>query len=108
MAVKAPASRSAAMVSSCLRARLLVTPDAGQPSKKLAQVMIDDDRAAPGLARHEVSVADCGVHGISAEAGQRARLRDAVSPAAGVGNVLGHVCRPALGTVGLTALDDIF
>jgi hypothetical protein len=30
-----------------------------------------------------------------------------VSPAAGVGNVLRHVCRPALGAVGLTALDDI-
>jgi hypothetical protein len=26
----------------------------------------------------------------------------------GVGNVLRHVCRPALGAVGLTALDDIF
>jgi len=72
---------------------LLVTPGARQPSKKLAQVIIGDQRAAPGLARDEVSVADRGVHGISAEAGQRARLRDAVSAAAGVGNVLAKKSR---------------
>src|SRR5262249_30292942 len=44
---------------------------------------------------------------ISAEAGQRARLRDAVRAAASVGGVLRHVCRPALGAVGLTAMDDM-
>jgi len=53
-------------------ARLLAAAGARQPSKKLAQVVIGDERAASELARHEVSVADCGVHGISAEAGQRA------------------------------------
>src|SRR5262245_61079112 len=82
---------------------LLVTAGARQPSKKLAQVIIGDDRAAPGLARHEVSVADCGVHGISAEAGQRARLRDAVRAAASLGGVLRHLCRPASGAVRVTA-----
>jgi hypothetical protein len=51
------------------RARLLVAAGARQPSKKLAQVVIGDERATPELARHEVSVADRGVHGISAEAG---------------------------------------
>ena len=51
---------------------------ARQPSKKLAQVVIGDERAASELARHEVSVADRGVHGISAEAGERARLGDRV------------------------------
>jgi hypothetical protein len=88
------------------RARLLVATGSRQPSKKLAQVIVRDERAASELARHEVSVADRGLHGIPAEAGQRARLRDAMSTAADVGNVLRHVCRPALGTVGLTALDD--
>jgi len=53
------------------RARLLVAAGARQLRKKLAQVVIGDERAAPGLARHEVSVADRGVHGISAEAGER-------------------------------------
>jgi hypothetical protein len=85
---------------------LLVPPGARQPSKKLAQVIIGDERAAPGLARHEVSVADCGVQGISAKAGQRGRFGDAVSAAAGVGNVLRHVCRPASGAVRVTAVDD--
>jgi hypothetical protein len=88
------------------RARLLVAAGARQPSKKLAQVVIGDERAASELARHEVSIADCGVHGISAEAGERARLRDAVRAAASLGGVLRHVCRPALGAVGLTAMDD--
>src|SRR6516165_2674822 len=86
-------------------ARLLVAGDARQPSKKLAQVVIGDERAASELASHEVSVADCGVHGISAEAGERARLRDAVRAAAGVGNVLRHVCRPVV-AVGMTATDE--
>src|SRR5215471_11326000 len=78
-------------------ARLLAAAGARQPSKKLAQVVIGDERAASELARHEVSVADCGVHGISAEAGQRARLRNAVRAAASLGGVLHHMYRPALG-----------
>src|SRR5215467_2743551 len=47
------------------RARLLVAAGARQPSKKLAQVVICDERAASSLARHKVYVADRGVHGIS-------------------------------------------
>src|SRR6516225_10847743 len=90
------------------RARLLVATGARQPGKKLAQVIIGDERAASELARHEVSIADRGVHGISAEAGQRARLGDAVRAAAGIGNVLRHLCRPASGAVELTAMDDIY
>ena len=85
------------------RARLLVASGARQPSKKLAQVVIGDERAASELARYEVSVTNRAVHGIAAEASQRARLRDAMSAAADVGNGLRHVCRPALGAVGLTA-----
>src|SRR6516225_10352031 len=84
------------------RARLLVATGARQPGKKLAQVIIGDERAASELARHEVSVADRGVHGISAEAGERARLRDAVRAAASLGGVLWHVCRPASGAVRVT------
>src|SRR5258708_8585427 len=81
---------------------LLVAAGARQPSKKLAQVIIGDERAASELASHAVSVADRAVHGISAEAGQRARLRDAVRAAASLGGVLRHVCRPALGAVRVT------
>jgi putative ABC transport system substrate-binding protein len=40
------------------RARLLVAAGARQASKKLAQVVIGDERAASELARHEVSVAE--------------------------------------------------
>src|SRR5262245_33402462 len=66
------------------RARLLVAPGARQPSKKLAQVVIGDERAASELAGGELSAADSGVDGVAAEAGETARLRDAVRVAAGV------------------------
>src|SRR6516225_8145958 len=72
------------------RARLLVATGARQPGKKLAQVIIGDERAASELARHEVSVADRGVHGISAEAGERARFRNGVGKASDIGKVLRH------------------
>src|SRR5262249_28553432 len=41
---------------------------ARQPSKKLAQVVIGDERAASELARHEMSIADCGIDAVAAEA----------------------------------------
>jgi hypothetical protein len=66
------------------RARLLVAAGARQPSKKLAQVVIGYERAASELAGGEPSAADSGVDGVAAEAGETARLRDAVRVAARV------------------------
>jgi hypothetical protein len=86
---------------------LLVAAGARQLGKKLAQIIVDDDRALPELARHKAPVADRGVNAISAEAEQRACLRDGVCAAASVGNVFRHLCRPVLGAVRPTAMDDI-
>jgi hypothetical protein len=54
---------------------------ARQPSKKLAQIIIGDERAASELARHKAPVADRGVYGLRAHAGQHARLYDGVRAA---------------------------
>jgi hypothetical protein len=72
-------------------ARLLVAAGARQPSKKLAEVVVGDERAASELARHEMSVADCGIDPVTAQASEHARLLDAVRTAASLGGVLKHV-----------------
>jgi hypothetical protein len=85
-----------------------VTAGARQPSKKLAQVIIGDERASADLAGEESPAADCGVDAVTAQASEHARLLDAVRTAASLGGVLKPRCRPVLGAVGLTALDDMW
>jgi hypothetical protein len=70
------------------RARLLVAPGARQPSKKLAQVVIGDERAASELASEELAGANGAVNRVAAEVGRRADFVDRIcEPAFAAGDL---------------------
>jgi hypothetical protein len=70
------------------RARLLVAAGARQPSKKLAQVVIGDERAASELAGDELAGANGAVNSVAAKVGRSADFVDRIcEPAFAAGDL---------------------
>jgi hypothetical protein len=70
------------------RARLLVAAGARQPSKKLAQVIIGDDRASAELASDELAGANGAVNSVAAKVGRSADFVDRIcEPAFAAGDL---------------------